>query len=323
MSKIFKVAVLAMALGIICAGSAIAQPPDPIPIDIDIIIGEVLYLDAQARNISNDAPAAISFNTAVTIADPWRTSDQYIYVEYTANTATWGVRIITDNETAWPAMAGNKLACGEPYDTDTTIPPDGIPDVVSAANQNWGDGDEILSFAGLVNTSALINPTMRASLGWQVYADKVVKPANPTDDSFGGNPYSSPWAYLSDKSNHVMADDGTRKKDPATGADVLAGDEKVVTGTTADGEYIFSYSLIGYGGVGQALAQHPAADPKVANDNNNPTVTPGKDGAGKYDVAVYLAARFASTDYSGAAPVDFVLPGGSYSAKLYVEMLLE
>lgn len=325
MGKLFKVLLLGIGICLVFSDVLLADDPLSFPIPIDVNILTAYTFNVKVRNISNDAEAGLSFSPAgVTTAAPWRVSDQYLDIEYSSNAGSWGIKIITDNLTAWPAMAGNPISCGEPYDKDTTVPPDGVMDSYidvdgdgDPDNGNWEDDDEILSYAGIVNIGAgnLINPTLRAALGWQVYADKVAKPANPTDASYGGNPYSSAWAYLSDESNNVMDTNGTRKQKPAPGVgDMLAGDEGITTGTTADGKTIYNYALVAYGGVGQALAQHPAADPKVANDT---------DGDGAYDIAVYLTARFASSDYSTGSKVDFVLPGGSYSAKLYVEIVQE
>lgn len=185
---------------------------------------------------------------------------------------------------------------------------------------DWNNGNEILSYSGLINTDPAIyttNPSMRAALGWQVYdVAPGSTPSNPTDASFS-NPetWDSDWAYLADKSNHVADADGVRA------GTVL--DEGIITGTTPSGDNIYNYALIAYGGIGQGLAQHPMNDTngdripeaKSASDNDND---------GKLDAAVYLAARFANTDYSDPDnPQHFVLPGGTYSTRLYIELIHE
>lgn len=335
MSKLYKLVVLITALSLAPYGAVIAEPvQDFEAIPITVGITTVSELTVLVKNIVGDAVAGLSFSAAgVTTGNPWRVSDQYLDVEYSCNVASWGIRIITDNITdlvsiaGYVGVAGDTIACGELYDADTDGDgvndsygdgPDAdlLPDIPNNP-ASWGDGDDILAYSGLINTGEVVkpldtqNPKMRASLGWQIYANKLAaKPPNPAIDDVSGA-YNGPWAYLADKSDNVTLTNGTRKMNGANPAEL--GDELIVTGETAGGELVYNYTLLAYGGIGQALAQHPALDPKEADDT---------DTDGKLDVIVYLAAKFANTDYSDPAnPKDFVLPGGSYQSTIYVELI--
>lgn len=315
MKRLVKILVAVVVLGTAMNGIGFAGPTsDSVPVDVNIALlnpnsGNV---DVTARNISNDAEAPISFSiTGVNLANPathWVVSDQYLKILHSNQwNASWGLRTYTDNKTVYPAMAGNPIEPG--------------------TNGKYGDGDDVLTYGGLVHTGKLNDPTLRAPLGWVVYKDKIAnagKPPTPTGEaSFNTeipkndktNDWKSQWAYVSEKGDSLPADFNKISwptYNDKNGNGQQDADEPTVTA--------FNYNLIAWGyPLATALAQHlPAAD--GPDSDTEPDLKSG-DG----DIAVYVTARFVSKNYSidtlnGTA---FILPAGNYNTTIWVELIHE
>lgn len=320
MKRLIKFLALVVGFSLATSGLALADNPTSIPIDVNIgELGEA-SLDVAVRNITGDAVAGVSFN--LDGLDPndktkfWKVSDQYLDVRYSVSwNAIWGVRIYTDNTGAggWPDMAAKLTNPNEDVDND------GDP---------WNDGDEAVTYGGLIYTNDLTKVIFRASLGWQVRIDKVAKPLAPIDDQFDNgttfdysDDYDMDWAYIMDKNDNNPVE-------PIDFNQIDTGyiDENGNGTQDKDEPYTYNPHVVAYGWIGQGLAQHPHMpdvngdgkwDPKKANDAY-------VDDNYDYDIAVYLAARFVSTDYwADPAGLNFVLPTGNYSAKMYVDLIHE
>lgn len=304
MKRLTKVLVLIVALSTALNGTVFAALSDTVPVSVVIPLLGAASVDVTVRNISNDALAApenLTFSLvgidAAAPATYWRISSQYLKIVYSSTwNATWGMRVYTDNKTVYPTLVGKPIKTG----------PDNA----------WGTADDVLTYAGLVNTGKLDNPTLRVDLGWQVYTNKVagnVPPATPASDDAdfkSGTPadetddWKSNWAYISDKSNVAAA----AFNDVASYNDANANGKQDANEPT-----IYNYNLVAWGGIGPVgLAQHPAAA-------GNPPAAKAGDG----DIPVYIAARFVSTDYTFDPDANFVLPAGNYATTVVLEMVYE
>lgn len=317
---------------------------------------KVATLNVELRNIPDDSLVDstspledLTFNGIGSenfgTDNPWVVADQYIRIKYNCNYVSWGIKLITDNNTdpdVQPDIGGLEprpigIGPGEDEVPGTGDDTWGAgPDGVFGTNDDiWGAGpDEIcgtaddtvkVSFGGLIlKDQEEDNPTFRADLGWQIWQGWLalwyqgitfgIKPPAPQDgsdfdcgtDSIEDD-WKSKWAYVIDKGNTGYQ------------SEVITG-YKVVEDEDGNKEIfaIYSYDVAIFGdGVSSALAQHPP------NSNLDQYGEPKeKDGDG--DVAVYIAGRFCSTDYwVDPDGVDFILPMGNYHAKLYVEMVFE
>lgn len=268
-------------------------------------VGDV---NVEIRNRTDDGIAAgLGFNAgAATLVAPWIASGQYLDVDYSATyNATWGVRIVTDNED----LEG---------DANDTI------DTLVAADASADPGVQAL-YSGLV-TLAFQDPSRRAALAWQVYAapqGAITVPSSTIapDPGLGGTvlldkntpadapdsvgPWNAAWAYLADKNNYDYNGDILEAANDDNGDGVVGGPGDSVNDPT------YCMVLVGPSGGGNGtLAPHP----QKVDATGNP------DG-----IAIYLAARFANTNWGnlGDAPTAYVLPAGAYSASLYIELVHE
>jgi hypothetical protein len=271
MGKVFKFLVVLVSVGFICSGLAYAVETIDVTrtITVGATVGEVKTLNVTANNVSDDlAAAGVQFDlAAVTPANPWTVAKQYLKIQYNCNLANWAIRILSDNKTAYAGMAGKPTAPGV----------DGV----------YGTADDILSYAGLIDSATKANPENRASLAWQVYANKPapyvaslvdndlkgLTAAGAPTDAYNWN---SKWAYVADKSD---------------------------TGYAAGVNNNTGYFMIGVGGpTGLGLSFHPAT-------GANPTQPTGVNGDG--DIVVPLAARFGG------------LGAGTYGTNLMVQLVHE
>lgn len=291
---LYKITVLAFAVSLATAVPVRAEVIDATegPIVVSITIPAVTSFSVETYNVVGDAlvdPLALNFDPSGIALPPgnsWVVSDQYLKVVYSSNYGLWGVRIVTDNEDL-------------EADADDIVQRIAGAKIKPGVLPGWNDGDEVLAYSGLV---VLDNPdpSQRAPWAWQVFASTQPAVTPPTtgtnadgslnDGAFNGE-WNDDWAYIADKN-----DDGY------TGAILEDGD---LDGSVDDPTYFMA--VTGTGGGGGSLAQHPALDPK-----------PG-DG----DIVIYISARFANTNWGGPAPVNFLLPAGSYDASLYVELVHE
>lgn len=185
-------AMLALASG---PGAALAEVVDVSQtVGANGSIGAVATMTVTARNVSdNSAAAGIAFGAVVLGATPWKVAPQYLRIVHSNNNANWAVRILTNNRSAFPTMAGKVL---DPK-TATT------------------DQDDILGYGGLIGTNPS-DPNDRVTLAWQVYKDPVVGgPVAPPDTSVGGA-FNSPWAFMADASDCPSTATNCRTATPST-----------------------------------------------------------------------------------------------------------
>lgn len=289
---------------------------EEIPVSVNIGLLGTGSLTVKVKNISDDIDVGlnglnISPPAGITVQNPWGVSNQYFELGYDVTwNANWGIRIITDNKVFFPTLnlpgyvgiPGAKIGSGE----------------ANGQPANWTDGDEILSFGGIIKTSEVIkpllsqNPSFRIMLGWQVHTNKVAKPAAPHDtpdlDSNTPNDntddWKSNWAWVADKSNYVANADGTLKKNPDT-SPFTVGQLPI---------NFDNYTMIASGFIGAGLAQHPVMPD--ANGDGKPD-TKVSDGL----IAAYIAGKYANKDYPNNA--DFLAPSGDYKTKIYIELVHE
>lgn len=292
MNRFFKVTALVMTFGLIISSPVFADTTWFTDVSVDILPSGEGSLTVTIMN-----GASIGFPAAsATLANPWVASSQYLRVQYSATyNSTWGVRIVTDNK---ELVGGDISKIGPAYD--------------DAAKTKT-------SYSGLLNNAELSKPaasqdtSKRAAWAWQVYANPLGDPLTvpsstvavknsgtelldkqtPEANADSVGKWNSAWAYIADKSNNtfnsaILEDgDGDGTVDDLTYAMVLVGPS---------------------GGGGGALAQHP----QKAID------------AGDGDIAMYLASRFANTNWGDVnKPFAYVLSAGSYKAKLYLELIHE
>jgi len=237
MEKFFKLVAVCVSALFVMSGTVFAETVDvSVPITIGATIGSVATLTVTPRNIVGDAVAAgLSFTNPT--ANPWTVSDQYLQVQYNCNLPLWAVRIVTDNKAEFPTMVGKPIGAG--------------------ADGSWGTADDLLSYAGLVDTNSVNNPENRATLVWQVYANPQAPSA--LSDATVTDTWNAPWAYIADVSNSGYDSE-------------IDSDSNINT---------LAYSTIAQGGAaGNGLNFHPSLGDGVP-----------KPGDG--DIAVYIGAKFA------------------------------
>lgn len=245
--------------------------------------------------------SAISYRNVDTVrtTDPWRLSNQYIKVRYGSNYGSWGVRIITDNI---PRLTGAQI--------------------LDPAAGSFVRGDRITvssvdyyQYSGLIGSlSTWGNPHMRATLAFQVHQNPLaiaMYPTAPTSSIIsdvdgqhiqdsGVGAYGQPWGYIGDKTFR------RRNADGSVGADAF--DDRIYIGLDILGRRMYNDNLILYGGPGTSggtLSSH----------------IPVAGAIGDYEIAVYLAGRFASTDYGATPDSVFTLPPDTYGTRIWIELL--
>lgn len=298
MSKLlYKMAVLVFAISLAAVVPVRAEVRDDFEaITVSVSIAGSTSFTVETHNRSDDAnvdPLALNFSTAgialPPAGSPWVLSDQYIRIVYSSNYGVWGVRVVTDNED----LEGDANDIVERIEgAPTGAGPDGI----------WGNADDILSFGGLVILDDE-DPSHRAPWAWQVFTgtQAVVTPTTSVigaDGALADGPtvgdWNDNWAYIGDKNDSGYTGDILFDAPPPD-LDVLVDDPT------------YPMVVVGSGGSGGTLAPHPE----------------GASRAGDGDIVVYIATRFANTNYGGATPVPFLLPAGTYNASLYIELVHE
>lgn len=318
MSKLFKLVALCTAGIFLFSGTPYAEVVDlfvPIRIGATVpVIEGAGTLTVESHNVSDNdlvLPLALNFDTAgiglPPAGQPWVLSSQYLVIDYgmTANNyVAWGVRIVTDNEdlegdanNVIDSIAGSPIAGNADVDGDGDI---------------WGDADDDLSYAGLVVVGEA-DPARRAAWAWQAYP--AVQPAVTAPTSAIGadgalvdvgfdapaDSWDDPWVYIADKNDLDGNGDGVNG---------FIGDLfRDLDADGADDDITYSMVLVSSATRNGTLAPHPDVAPRADDDN---------------EIVVYIAGRFANTDYSDPAnPAPIVLPVLSYGASLYVELVHE
>ena len=268
--------------------------------------------DALTFSVTDITNATLPTGTtpATGSSGPWINAQQYLRVQYSSNYASWGVRIVTDNEDLeWvsgttPVKYGT---AGGSADANNTI------DMI--AGSDLTGGGTTFSYAGIldldeiIKTAANQNPARRGSWAWSVYsAPQTAIPARPISyldpasgalvDTTGSSTvvsvgdWSDEWTYIGDK-NDTGYTDGI---------------------SNVGGPYWHLIAALGSGSGGGSLAHHPI----VGGTKASPSTKTG-DG----DIAIYVAAKFANNNYSGSTPTPFILAAGDYGSALYVELIHE
>lgn len=311
MSKLLKVFMVGLTTLSMCAYGAIGMADVDIqrPVDIGALMPAVGSTTLDISLVGGD----LSFDVAaVTIAAPWVRAAGYVRVQYssTRNAAYVGVRIVSRN--AEITETGDIAACVAPAMVDSDN--DGANDDESYSG---------LLFRGDLDAgTAGEDPSKRAALAWQVFVDPpagitVPRVAVGPDPILGGTvirdesdvtradsvgSWNAAWAYLGDVDDDNFVDTVWNVANPLDPNDDGPSYSIIVSGFTGpDGGY---------------LAQHPRSNPA-----HDPRPADG-------DICVYLAGRFANTNWGIAAvpppaPRAYVLPGGNYDARLYVEMIYD
>lgn len=220
------------------------------------------------------------------LSNPWVHSPQFMRIKYSSTQNTWGIRLYTDNNTDIGGIKP-KILKADPG-------PDG----------KLGTTDDIIlstSYGGLINPATKGNPYMRAMQAWQVFKDPVYQP-DPIDKDFfgewnvGGN-WTDDWAYVIDKSDY------------ADGKQAIGG----VYYPPPAPSYSAKYEMIAFGEkVVMFLAQHPV----VSGSQTNPDPKKGDD-----DIVVYFSACFAAPSEEVKGNFDGIIPLGTYSTKIYIELI--
>lgn len=305
MKRIFS-CIAVVAVVVLACSYGYATDPNPWSQDISVVMPSV---GSGTLTVTVQGGTGISFDpSSAALTDPWLVSPQYLRVQYSAtyNSVNCGVRIVTD--------IASKL---------TLVGSETVANYMAPATS--ADGKSL--YSGLIYQPDLDlgvtgeDPSRRVVLAWQVYSnpptgnrtkpkstvvanvltDYTAPTGTPPKSNFADADYAktvglwnSAWAYISDKSDQGF---------PSGVWDYAS------SGVT----YPIIVSGIRDTSYGN-LSQHPV---ESVDASTNPIARPA-DG----DIAVYLAARFANTNY-GSTPFAYMLPAGTYTNKLYVEMLHE
>lgn len=306
MNRLLKTIVTCFTVVCLCPfGASAWAVVDGVPYSVDVT-ATMISLGSTSLTVT-PVDGGIAFNPAgATLAAPWVRSTGYVTVQYssTRNVPYVGVRIVSKN--------------GELVPVGQVIAGCVVPALVDSDNDGAYDDN---SYSGMIFNAdfdlgiAGEDPSKRAALAWQVFdaAQPLITVPSVTigpDAVRGGSvisdnsdvtslasvgPWNAAWAYIGDTSDANFVDN--------------------VWDATTEGP---SYSIVvsGFSDADNGyLAQHPrlnpANDPRAAVDNT---------------IAVYLAARFANTNWGttpASAPRAYLLPSGDYRARIYVEMIYD
>jgi hypothetical protein len=267
------------------------------------INGQALLAGPQAEILSISAlnwdgtPAlnGIQFTAGdATIDAPWVHSPQYVRVIYSSDEAIWGVRLVTNNEGAFGQVYPKPINKG--LDNQWEWEKTGLT-AYQYVNGIWQTGDDSVSFAGLIDNATKGNPSFRAKLAWQVYANPVPSPSPIFKNwqgvwNVGGN-WNDDWAYVIDRSDKWNG-------------------QSSVDGVFEPNTWNAKYDMVA---VGTPLTNNLTQHPVVSGSKANPDPKYG-DG----DIAIYFAGCFGlmqDNAYIG------LLPAGSYTTALYVQLIHE
>ena len=157
-------------------------------------IGAVASLTVTPLFISTSTGAtSIAFGAVTVGTTPWRVAPVYLRVLHSNNNNNWAVRILTNNRSLFPTMAGKVLDAKVLADTS----------------------DDILGYGGLIGSTPT-DPNDRVTLAWQIYKDPVVGgPVAPADSAVGGA-FNSAWAFMADASDCPSTSTNCRSATPDT-----------------------------------------------------------------------------------------------------------
>lgn len=315
MNRLFRIFILVMAMQVVFVHVSWAETRD----DSDTFSASAEItgsgtVDASLVSIVAGGPVTeITFRDLATItpANPWRSANQYIGIRYNSNWASWGVRVLTDNIPFLGAVLSPS--------TDLNFIKGDKIDIDPTATTAWR-----YAYSGLIGSrSNWTNPHMRATLGFQVYGNPLAAgtyPAVPTvtigatvapeptgtkitDVGVGG--YGIPWGYIGDKTVRLVGAGDT------VGADAFDGNIYLGLTTDVPPRRMYNDNLIVYGSGagGGTLSSHRIGSVSESGDN---------------DIAVYLSARFANTDWGRTPSVaPFALPADTYRGRIVVEIVHE
>lgn len=314
MSRFFKSVVAGILVLSVCAfGTSVWA--DDLPINGSVPIGVNMPIQISGNLLvtvidgDGDGNQAIGFDpTGVTLDQPWRTSEDYIEVGFQADgNVDWAVKIVTDNVNYLEAVNGGDYqgaVPGEDQDSD-------------------GDGNvDSVSYGGMIrvaNGTITANPSERVTLGWQVYDSPTAIAVPVADDFTMPEGWNSNWAYLADLSSHAIGQ--------APNWDWIS----VLNQNTGKLEYNYSLCVVGGAILSEVRGFHPF-DLDADGEHDKTLTKINQSGINPYakDVYIYLAGKFSNTFYfdtNGDGDIDTVnesiLPGGSYSTNMYVNMFIE
>lgn len=288
--------------------------------DIDVNMPSV----GSGELIVTPTDGAISFTPGLaTLASPWVKSDGYLKVNYTStyNATYCGVRIVSDiskhkdfpvGKTVVDCLVPAKTADGKNLYSGLIYKPDlddGTTDEDPSKRAPWawqvfnGPQAGITVPASSVAPDPNLGGSVVSDYSGDIAVDAQGKTDGSTDDDVANypttvGPWNAAWAYIGDKN-----DQGFQSSvwDPASNGPTYP---MIVSGVSADSS--------GY------LTPHPV---EGTTKYTNP---PAKAADG--EIAVYLAAKFANTNWGkkvGDKPFAYVLSAGSYTTRLYVELIHE
>ena len=347
MSKLFKGIVAGILAVVVCALGT------PVTADIDETTGAISISTTIAGTTDlsfgyivtatgADGTGSLSFdlsgldlNDGTTL---WAVADEGIVVNYASN-YSWGVRIITDNQDVVDTLlaSAGETAYDNNGDGDIDIS-DYVPgnDIGSGSMAysgllSVGDIQDVVDTNdGSVNPSTDQDPSNRATLAWQGYDAYTDPSAYAPESSFTGSGAGSfieddnvgdvwdsegigvlgydDWNYIGDK-----GDDGF--------------EDEIFTDSSAD----LTYPMVAIGAAGANGDLIPATGgnidgsmPSLSDDYtivSTTNVDASADGNG--DLVLFLAARFASTNWGETDPFPYVLEPDTYTTSLYVELIHE
>lgn len=306
MKRFYAIVVLALVFGLAPVLPVLAEvidaPIPPAPITVTVGISGSTSLAVTTCNISDDAAIGPALNFSgiggrglPPAGNPWVVSDQYIRIQYSSNYGSWGIRIVTDNED----LEG---------DANDTI------DSIAGSDIDPSPAVTTLAYSGLLSLSeirrpiASQDPSKRAPWAWQVFGSTRPAVTSPTSligasgalaDGTTIGDWDDDWIYIADKNDEGYTGD-------------------ILVDADSDGQrddLNYGMIVVGSGPGGGGMAQHPAA-----------AGSPHPRRPGDGDIAVYIAARFANTNWGDPAaptPTPYLLGADDYSATLYVELVHE
>ncbi|GEM_PF-6254302 len=172
-------------------------------------IGASASLTVVTALIGSNAPQALNWGavTGVTPTVPWKVAPQYMAITHSSNAANWAIRVLTNNKSAFPTLAGKVL------------------DAKVIADPN----DDILGYAGMIGSTPA-DPNNRIPWVWQAFQNTLAAaPTAPVDNNDNGTiepnevggEFNAPWAFIADLSDCPSTATNCRSAAPATIDDTI------------------------------------------------------------------------------------------------------